>query len=133
MIKDWIVNNNKTFPENNYKSQYKITGEIKGRNTDIVIIDFRIWYNDCEYWVEYNGKAHYENIPFFHNSINEFNNQLKRDQNVRKYCEENNIVFIEIPYTYRTYKSIAEVLDRIIFGGENPDDVIKRIYPKPIE
>lgn len=134
IIKNWIASN-KVFSEkeNNYEFQYKVIGKIEGRNTDIVIIDFKVWYNNHEYWIEYNGKAHYENIPFFHNNIDEFNKQLKRDQNVKKYCEENGIIFIEIPYTYRTYKSIAEVLNRIIFEGENPDDVIKRIYPKPIE
>lgn len=115
-----------------------------------VRIDYIINFETATYWIEYNGKQHYDPdsmIRILGGNSNtgikgkleesqthtRYIRQVERDKAVRKYCEENGIIFIEIPYTYRTYKSIAEVLDRIIFEGENPDDVIKRIYPKPIE
>lgn len=51
-------------------------------------------------------------------------------KNVRKYCKENNIILIEIPYTYNTYEKISEILKRILIGGESPDIITQ---PKIIQ
>lgn len=61
---------------------------------------------------------------FFHNTIEDFNNQLRRDQNVRDYCKENNILLIEIPYTCNTYKKVKEFLDKVILQGIDPNTLI---------
>ena len=52
-------------------------------------------------------------------------NQLRRDENVRDYCRENNITLIEIPYTYYDYSDISDVLERILINHESPDFIIQ--------
>lgn len=139
IIKSWIFNKNIKYN----KEVNMFIFEFSAR------IDYVIYYNNKQIWIEYNGKQHYDPDSMTKIIGGDSNNgkirrleeskthsryirQVERDKAVRKYCEENGIVFIEIPYTYKTYKSIAEILDRIIFGGENPDNVIKRIIPKSI-
>ena len=51
-------------------------------------------------------------------------NQLRRDQNIRDYCKENNITLIEIPYTYNTYEKVKDLLDRVILTGEDINTII---------
>jgi len=52
--------------------------------------------------LEYNGKQHYMPVRFGGCSIKEaekrFKNQIDRDNRLKKYCRENNIKLIEIPY-----------------------------------
>lgn len=50
--------------------------------------------------VEYNGKQHYEYIPFLHNnSMDNFRTQQYRDLMTKDLCVKNNIHLIEVPYT----------------------------------
>lgn len=120
---------NRYLTENNIQFEYnKTIFNIEGRNSNYIRIDFVL----DKYWIEYNGKQHYNlNTKFttfnttLENSIDKFKKQIKRDENVRKYCKENGITLIEIPYTYRSYKDISDILERIILKGENPENIIK--------
>jgi hypothetical protein len=49
--------------------------------------------------VEYNGRQHYEFVPYFHSSREAFYNQKYRDKLKKIYCTERGITLIEIPYT----------------------------------
>jgi hypothetical protein len=49
---------------------------------------------------------------------------VKRDMWVKRYCEENNITFIEIPYTYYSTKKIQDLLQRVIIEGEDINNII---------
>lgn len=49
--------------------------------------------------VEYNGKQHYEYIPYMHKTKDAYYNQKYRDQMKRDLCSKNGIVLIEVPYT----------------------------------
>ena len=97
--------------------------------------------------IEYNGEQHYnlKSMIFLtdgrgirtnisekskREGLKKYKKQLKRDENVRKYCKENNIILIEIPYTYNTYEKISEVLKRILIEGESPDIITQ---PKIIQ
>lgn len=52
--------------------------------------------------VEYNGRQHYEYIPFFHkNDINNFDRQKRRDIFKRLACEKHGITLINVPYTIK--------------------------------
>jgi len=62
-------------------------------------------YNIC---LEANGEQHYSIIKFFHRSNDDFEDQQIRDELKRKFCKENNINLIEIPYT--EYKNIEKIL-----------------------
>ncbi|MDB4726515.1 hypothetical protein OAF54_03670 [bacterium] len=59
-------------------------------------------YNDeLKLGVEYNGRQHYEYVPFFHRNKDAFYNQKYRDELKRIYCKENGIKLIEVPYTVK--------------------------------
>ena len=43
---------------------------------------------------------------------------------IRKHCEENNITFIEIPYTFYSIPEIQDLLQRVIINGEDINNII---------
>jgi len=59
------------------------------RNTNLVVIDFFV-VNKCkQYFIEYDGKQHFEYIPFFHSGgLIDFEKELNRDIVLEKYCEK---------------------------------------------
>ena len=62
--------------------------------------DFYLEYNNQVYAIEYNGRQHYEYVPFLHgNNIHNFEKTQERDMRKAKYCSEHNIQLIVIPYT----------------------------------
>lgn len=66
-------------------------------------------YNLC---IEYNGGQHYKPVKFF-GGIESFKLQAKRDEIKRKYCEENNINLLIIPYW--DYDNIENILEECLF------------------
>lgn len=60
----------------------------------------------------------------------EYRKQLERDKQVKEYCKENNILIIEIPYTYRTFSKLLDVLSDILINHKSPEDIIT--YPEII-
>jgi hypothetical protein len=57
-------------------------------------------YNDeLEVAVEFNGRQHYEYVPFFHKNKEAFLNQKYRDEMKRRKCYDRGILLIEVPYT----------------------------------
>jgi len=59
-------------------------------------------YNDSlRLAVEYNGKQHYNYIPFFHRNRDHFMTQKYRDDMKRRICKENKVNLIEVPYTVK--------------------------------
>ena len=114
-----------------FDQEYYIGGCIQGRNTKSLRIDFRLQTTTKEIWIEYNGKQHYiENDYFNKEDPDWFKKQLIRDKNVRKYCEENDILLIEIPYTYITLDKIRTVLSDILINHKSPEEIIT--YPEII-
>lgn len=90
-----------------------------------VSIDYVVEYLNKTYYIEYNGKPHYYFSKQFHNNnINEFINQVKRDLWVKKYCENHNIIYIEIPYTLFTVDEIENVLKEVIINSKKINTVI---------
>ena len=118
------------FEDKKFNLSDEVTIEIN--NEFKVRADFIIYSSTKEvtFWIEYNGAQHYEFVDYFYRDKRSFQKQLKRDENVRKYCKENNIILIEIPYTYNTYEKISEVLKRILIEGESPDIITQ---PKIIQ
>ena len=104
---------------------------IDGRIKDFIIPDFKFTYNNVFYWIEYNGRQHYEfSSMFHHGDPSDFKNQIIRDKNERDYCKNNNIILIEIPYIINTYDKIKDFLDKTILQGIDPSDLIdyKSLY-----
>lgn len=105
-----------------------IKGKIMGRSKLYVEIDFSVTKDKKVFYIEANGCQHYDESHFIglgkiSSSVTKytFKQQLTRDRNVKQYCLDNNITFIEIPYTYFTYKKIDDILTRIILNNESPD------------
>lgn len=110
-----------------YQKEVTIKGIIAGRNTDNVRIDFVLSLDNQVYWIEYNGIQHYKYSEFFHSSLEDFEKQKIRDNNVRNYSNENNTILIEIPYTYSTFEDVSTILKEIIIEHKIIKDVI--VYP----
>ena len=60
--------------------------------------------------VEYNGRQHYEYVPFFHKNKEAFHNQKYRDELKRMICVRNSINLIEVPYTVK----LGDIREHII-------------------
>lgn len=114
-----------------YSSEYYVEN-ISGREgRGSVKIDFRITSinnTQTEIWIECNGLQHYKYDPnyimFKFYSIEEgkrrFKEGIERDKNVKNYCKENSIIFLEIPYTYYDYDKIYHLLDEFLIKGNQP-------------
>lgn len=73
------------------------------------ILDFYI--PEYKLIIEYNGEQHYGPIEYF-GGDERFKKQVERDNDLRKYCKENNFKLLEIKYT-------ENVKDKIINFIEN--------------
>lgn len=63
--------------------------------------------------VEYQGRQHYEFIPFFHKTKEHFRNGQYRDDMKRRLCRDNGVRLVEVPYTVKT-EHIEEYLRRAL-------------------
>ena len=54
--------------------------------------------------IEYNGRQHYDYVPYFHSSRDVFYNTRYRDEMKHRLCVENGIRLIVVPYTISTEK-----------------------------
>ena len=93
----------KFLDENNikYHFQYDIITKKLARNSNLIRVDFALKKNNHIYIIEYNGKQHYEYIPFFHTGgIIDFEKQQRRDNILREFCalHKDKITLIEIKY-----------------------------------
>lgn len=67
------------------------------KSNDNVLLRFDFYLLDLNTIIEYQGKQHYEPIDYF-GGEESFKKQLENDNLKRRYCKENNIKLIEIPY-----------------------------------
>ena len=76
-----------------------ITGknlELDGYNPDIQTKLGRGVAFECD------GQQHYEYTPHFHRSVDDYRNQIKRDDFKTQVCKERGILLIRIPYYWAT-------------------------------
>ena len=99
-LADYFNNNNIKYEEN-----FIVSVPIEIRPTGIIKIDF--YLPEYNTFVEYNGKQHYIMQEGFGGQL-KFDKQVIRDEYLRKYCKENNINLIEIPYTEKDIKKFLE-------------------------
>ena len=82
-----------------YKEQVTLNVGQLARTSNFIDVDFIVDYNNKQYYIEYNGKQHYEYVPFFHTKgIVDFENQVRRDNVLKEYCNKNNIRLIQVKY-----------------------------------
>lgn len=99
-ISEWLIKNNIS-----YKNEVRMNIYDIGVRIDFVINNI---------FIEYNGKQHYEYIPYFHKTKLDFLKQQYRDQCVKNYCKENNITLIEIRYDQNVNEELEKVKDLLI-------------------
>jgi Zn finger protein HypA/HybF involved in hydrogenase expression len=77
------------------------------------IPDFYLKIGNQDIFIERNGEQHYRPVTrgiFSENQAKEaFIKQQKRDAELRIYCKENNIILLEIPYSWKEDKIIEEL------------------------
>ena len=66
----WFSENNITYQPHVY------IRTIEGRSNNYVVIDFIVEINGIKFWIEYNGRQHYMEIPFFHKTSNDFKKSI---------------------------------------------------------
>lgn len=97
-IEAWLKNNNI-----NFISQKFFTYKNKRFYFDFLLTDYNIA-------IEYNGEQHYNKDNYFNKKDSEnYNRQQRRDADKKKYCEENKILLIVIPYW--DLNNIEHILD----------------------
>lgn len=99
LIRKWLLENNIKF-----KEQFElITPEI-ARNSNVMIVDFFVKHNGKQYFIEYDGKQHYEYVPYFHRGgIIEFEKQQRRDKVLNEFCElhKDKVTLIRFKYNQK--------------------------------
>nr|UOX61062.1 MAG: putative uyr/REP helicase [Diabrotica toursvirus 3a] len=69
--------------------------------------------------VEYNGRQHYEHVPKFHKTYDDFTKQKYRDVIKKMLCKKQGITLIEVPYTVQ-HKDIPRFLENELYKcGKN--------------
>lgn len=61
--------------------------------------------------IEYNGLQHYESCEFF-GGEEQFKKQKEHDKRKRDYAKKHGYKLITVKYTYDTYESVEEYLDK---------------------
>lgn len=86
------------FPNLKIVKQFTINEDVVVEGKKIqskVIVDFYFVKDKINYFVEYNGKQHYESVRRF-GGKKAFVKRQKRDQWLREWCVSHNYVLIEI-------------------------------------
>lgn len=86
----------------NYQYQVKIDNPY---NNSYFIVDFKIGNKI----IEYNGQQHYISVEHFGGEL-QLNKQKQRDDDLRRYCKENNLELLEITYN----ESKEEIHNKIL-------------------
>jgi hypothetical protein len=69
---------------------------IHTRKSEILYLDFYIPLNKkC---IEVHGEQHYKFTPFYHANQLSFLRSKKRDKDKKEWCENNGILYIELPF-----------------------------------
>ena len=61
-------------------------------------LELDIYNEELKIAIEYNGKQHYDYVPFFHKNYEHFMNQKYRDEIKKMICKQHNIHLIEVSY-----------------------------------
>lgn len=102
-------------PEISIKKQFTIKEEVYYFGTKIqnrVVIDFYFKKDGKKYFIEYNGRQHYEPIKRF-GGKKAFNKRWKRDEWFRQWCKEKGHILIEIDGRIYENEKIKEYLKTI--------------------
>ena len=93
---------------------HKRFNDLRGTRNGQLSYDFAIRDDSCGYvFIEYNGIQHYESIDYF-GGDSKLKKQKQHDKLKRDYAKKHGYKLITIKYTYDTYESVAEYLDKML-------------------
>lgn len=73
--------------------------------------DFYVRYRGKEWFIEYQGKQHYEPVGYFGGDA-VFARQIEHDNRKQMYASNHGVTLIEIPYKYATYSDISNFIKK---------------------
>lgn len=82
--------------------------EVTGEN-----LELDLYNHDLKLAVEYNGRQHYEFVPFFHQTRDKFQTQKYRDRMKQELCATHKIYLITVPFTVPDHKIGAYLDERL--------------------
>lgn len=85
---------------------------------NVKVLPFDFYLPDYNILIEAMGEQHYRSVEFF-GGEKKFERVQKNDRIKKKYCKDNNIKLIEIPYT--DFDRIEEILDNYLFPKQYGD------------
>lgn len=93
-----------------FEQEYQLPNEDDTLPLQYLSADFWLLHGQEYIIIEYHGEQHYKDVPHFYagKSVRTFAVQQHRDQYLRRYCHDNGIRLIEIPYW--DFKRIDEIL-----------------------
>jgi len=75
-------------------------------------LPFDFYLSDYNCCIEYDGKQHFENIPYWGGEQG-FKERQKKDNIKNQYCKDNNIYLIRIPYTDYNILNEEYIMERL--------------------
>ena len=102
-IKEFLLQNNFSF-----EREYSFD-DLKKSRFDFAIFNIN---KKVKILIEFNGKQHYEFVPYWHKNQKGFEIQKNRDERKRQYAKVNKIPLIEIPYWENTIEYLEDVLKK---------------------
>jgi hypothetical protein len=93
------------------KPFYKIRPDFLQNDETGHNLEIDIFNDELKLGIEYNGRQHYEYLPYFHKDYNTFLKQKYRDELKMKRCGQNGVQLIVVPYTVK-HKDIEGFLLR---------------------
>lgn len=97
-----------------FKKQYSFDGCLSEKNHKLF---FDFYLNELNICIEYDGKQHFEPVEFF-GGKKIFNDIKNRDQLKNKFCKDNGIFLLRIPYN-KNNDEIEEIIINVINNGKS--------------
>ena len=92
-----------------FEQEYQLPNEDDTLPLQYLSADFWLLHGRDYIIIEYHGEQHYKDIPYFYEGrVRNFAVQQHRDRYLRRYCHDNGIRLIEIPYW--DFNRIDEIL-----------------------
>ena len=96
-IKKWLLSMYITIPSFNKRPDF-----LKNPKTNFNL-ELDIWYESYNFAIEIQGIQHFNFLPYFHKSIEDYNYQIEKDKFKLEKCIENNINLLYINYDDDNY------------------------------
>ena len=74
--------------------------------------------------IEFDGKQHFEKSAYFSRNYKDFLKQVRNDNIKSRYCEDNGLLLLRIPYIYEEYEDIDRLITTVFLKNKIPQDIL---------